>query len=245
MLVAILVTGTRGAVVLLAGFAGVAGATRKGRVALPRVPVVLFPILILAAAVTPIIVTYVSSDPTFFSTRLGSAVSFFQGANSDPSYVSRAFQYSQAAAVISAHPILGTGPGFLYPDIASSVPAHFTLDTPLVSVAKFGYVGSVIIIGYLALLIRAIGNARRITGFTMANTTARAFGFIFLADLPLGGYLEDKGLSIALMLVVGLLIAMARESIPDSADGPIVERHRSRVGAMPDRRRIAVGAVTS
>ena len=69
-LVAVLVSGARTGVLLLAGFLGMASGPRKLRVPLPWVLGVLATLMLLAFVVTPLIASRVSNDPTFLSQRV-------------------------------------------------------------------------------------------------------------------------------------------------------------------------------
>ena len=111
---------------------------------------------------------------------------------------------------------MGTGPGYLYPSVVPGDPPAFTLDTPLVTPAKFGLLGASIVVFLLAQAARAIGASRRLVGATQVGIALSGFGFIFVVDLPFGGFLEDKGFSIALMLFLALLAARGRERLSDA-----------------------------
>jgi hypothetical protein len=53
----------------------------------------------------------------------------------------------------------------------------------------------------------------RVIGHTVVGTALRAFAWVFAFEIPFGGFVEDKGLSIALMLLLGLLAATLRETV--------------------------------
>jgi hypothetical protein len=214
-LVCYLLSGSRSGLVLLAGFLGIAGTSRKLRVPIRSVIGLLAALSLVTATLIPLAGSLLVNDPTFLSQRAASVVSFLQNGSTDPSYSARVVEYSQAATSIAAHPLFGTGPGFLYTNTDPAAPPVFTLDTPLVTPAKFGLLGSGIIVFWLAQLASTIRATRRLVGATQVSTALRAFGLIFVLDLPFGGFLEDKGFSIALMLLLGLLAATGRERLSD------------------------------
>jgi hypothetical protein len=216
-LVSLLATGARTGIVLLAGLLGISSGRKRVRIPVHASLGVLAVLTLLAVVSTPLVVARVSSDPAFLSQRLEAALSFFQG-SSDPSYSDRAREYAETATQVSDHPLLGTGPGFLYPPIDVGDDPTFTLDTPLITPAKFGLLGAGIVILLLVQVASTIPASRRLVGATQVGAALRGFGFIFLADLPFGGFVEDKGFSIALMLFIGLLVSVTRERVAASAN---------------------------
>jgi hypothetical protein len=234
-LVAALLTGSRSSIVLLGGFLGIAGSPKKWRVPIRAALGVFAALVLLSALLAPFVESQVSSDPNFLSQRFSVAVSFLQGGPTDPSYADRVFEYDEAGAEVIAHPLLGTGPGFLYPSFYPGELPTYTLDTPLVTPAKFGLLGTGVVVFFLALLVSTVRASRRLVGATEVGTALRAFGFIFVLDLPFGGFIEDKGLSMVLMLFLGLLAATGRERLAD--------RVGSREDRQPVNRRVSFGQI--
>lgn len=154
---------------------------------------------------------------------------------SDQSFQWRAQQTHAAAAVWAEHPVLGAGPGHLFRwinPLSGEVHADaFTLDSPLVYPAKFGWVGVIL----LAALFAAYGQVlrRRVRAAPSVPIIALAgFGAVgVLASLLLGFQIEDKAFSFAILL----LLAM---SLPDSSGEPKTQDHdRTR----PERPALATG----
>ena len=96
----------------------------------------------------------------------------------------------------------------------------FYLDTPLLTLAKFGLVGAIAIAIYLMAVARVVTRSRRLVGYATVYTTARASGFLFLALLPLGQFLEDKGLAFGLGLRLVLVVTHHGQRTRDKGDTP-------------------------
>lgn len=240
ILVAVLVTGTRTGLVLLTAVLGVVGATSKMRVPVPRAAAVVLPLCVAIAVVTPVVALRVSDDPTFFRHRVQAAANILKGGETtDQSLLARKRSYRLATDQIRAHPVLGTGPGHLYETGDARVSRRgFGLDTPLVTIAKFGWVGSGIILALLVVLASAYVRAGRLSGPTASLTSARGFAVVFLFELPLGGFLEDKGLALGLLVLTTLVAAETR-----AAAGS----HPEEATAQPQhqRRELALSALES
>jgi hypothetical protein len=136
---------------------------------------------------------------------------------SDQSFQWRAQQTRAAAAVWSQHRVLGAGPGHLFRwinPLSGEVHADaFTLDSPLVYPAKFGWVG-VILLGALFFAYAGVLRHRVRAVPTVPIIALIGFGAVeALASLLLGSRIEDKAFSFAILL----LLAM---SLPDSAGEP-------------------------
>lgn len=215
--VAILVTGTRGVAVFAVAFLGLLGARSSGRVGLGRLLVFMVPAALVAWLATPILGSLVVGDSDFLSNRLNSAVEVIRlGENSDDgSYLDRRQSYAWTWEVFRSAPWLGVGPGHLFPS------GTFTLDTPVVTLAKFGLVGTAAIVWFLARLLRA---GKGLAGGTPEHTAVRAFAFIMLAYLPLGMPLENKGFAFAAALAIGLLVAVRLGSGGGEEAGDLSER---------------------
>jgi O-antigen ligase len=216
LVMSVVITGTRTGLIFLAAFAGIAGSRKKGRIPVHRLLAVLAPVVVVTAVASTVVASVVSTDPNFLSNRVNAAVLLIQGDRSDASYLDRVNQYGFAQKAMSAHPLLGTGPGFLFPNSNPAQPSAFTLDTPLVTPAKFGIVGTAVFLLFLAQILYSVHIVRKMIHHTVVDTAIRAFAWVFLLDVPFGGFIEDKGFSIALMLLLGLLSSTARETVPDT-----------------------------
>ena len=135
----------------------------------------------------------------------------------DQSFRWRAEQTRAAAAVWGDNTVFGAGPGHLFRwinPLSGEVHADaFTLDSPLVYPAKFGWVG-VILLGALFFAYAQVLGRRVRTAPTVPVIALVGFGAAgVLGSLFLGSQIEDKAFSFAVML----LLAM---SLPDSSEEP-------------------------
>ncbi len=217
ILIAVLLTGTRSSVILIAGLAGVLGSEGQHRVPLPKLTSVALPLTIVVVLALPILSGLIISDPDFLESRLQQAIDFLEGGREeDQSFRARATEYGLASEQIDAHPWFGVGPGHLYA-VDPGSPPQFTLDTPLTVVAKFGVVGSTIIVAFLVQVFWCGRRVRLLVGPSIPLTALRGFAVLCIAGIPFGSMLEDKGLTIALMLLVSLVAARTRDSIDSQA----------------------------
>ena len=68
---------------------------------------------------------------------------------------------------------------------------------------------------------------RRSSGYSLPNTVARASAWVFVALLPFGQFLEDKGFSLGLGLLLLLVITWHGQRsrsawVPDHTHSPVV-----------------------
>jgi hypothetical protein len=95
-------------------------------------------------------------------------------------------------------------------DVSGEPRSAFTADTPLVMPAKFGTLGILVFLGfagaYGATVWTALQQDRR-SGVTL---TLVGFGVLAIVGLPLGFLVEDKGASLALILLLALAFTEGR-----------------------------------
>jgi hypothetical protein len=207
ILILMLLPGTRTNTVLLVGALGVIGSPAKSRVPVRRIALAATAMVLAAVTLLPTFVGAVSSDPNFFRNRLASAETVIRGeAVKDQSFVLRQRSYHWASQKIEANRWLGTGPGYRYSN------GQYSLDTPLVVVAKFGIVGLAALIGYFASIYLSVRALRRWQGYGIAQTMARGWVWVLIALLPFGPWTEDKGFSLALALLVAAIVSEAKKS---------------------------------
>lgn len=138
--------------------------------------------------------------------RFGSLPEVIGNPISDGSIKERLAQYRAAWALFVASPIIGVGPGHAieWIDVSGYPRADYTADTPLVFPAKFGLVGVFVMLGvvyaYGATLRTALRRHRR----SAITLTLVGYGVATVVGLPLGFPIEDKGASLALMLLLAL-----------------------------------------
>lgn len=244
---ALVLTGSRtNLIVIAAAMLGVIGLQSKGRLPAPRA----VGFVMAGGAMVAGIVTLASPwlEEGFLLARYEAMVSVVRGGQ-DQSYDFRSLQYAAATDRWEARPWLGGGPGYLYRadslfgvnSTAAERAEVFTLDTPVVVLAKFGVVGTVLLLAYLIAVFRGVAACRR--GPAPAFTAARAFAFVLVALVPFGASLEDKGASIAIALMVAVAAATGREqrvaSVGDDAADDVGAAAKIRSVNRPSRGRRA------
>lgn len=213
MLVAMLLTGSRTNLVLLAGFAGVIGTARNSRVPPKNALGVLGGLVLALVVATPVAAGFLVSDPEFLSTRIADAATVLGGdAQSDASYAERKAAYDLTGEALSSHELLGTGPGHIYP---SGAEPSFNLDAPGIVPAKLGLVGTVLIVAFLAAVASTVRRIRRVHGPSPGYTAACGWAVVLILLIPFGPWLEDKGFALAIAMMLASVIADARG--PDAA----------------------------
>jgi hypothetical protein len=162
------------------------------------------------------------STPSVVGDRFGSLPGVIGNLASDPSFKERLAQYEAAWALFVSSPVVGVGPGhpIEWIDVSGYPRTGWTADTPLVMPAKFGLLGILIFLGagvaYSSTVLLALRRDRR----SAITLTLVGFGVWTIVGLPLGFPVEDKGASLALMLLLALAFAERALELPR----PLVER---------------------
>lgn len=211
---AVLVTGTRTGAVLAVVVLGLVGVRRKYRVPALKA---LSGILLAGAAVAVSLVLLGDrlTAQGFRESRWNAALRVItDGYQQDRSGVIRARAYEYAHAIFEEYPLLGQGPGVLFPNPnPGSEAANFTLDTPLVYLAKFGIIGTAVLMVVLWLIISSC--VRRHGGPWLPEmTVARGATAVWVAILPFGPPTEDKGFALSVALLVLLVGTASRHATP-------------------------------
>ena len=144
--------------------------------------------------------------PNVVGDHLGSLPGLIGNPGSDASIKERVAQYQAAWALFVSSPIVGVGPGHSidWTDVSGYPRATFTADTPLVMPAKLGILGVFVFLGAaLAYASTALTAARR-NRRSAITLTLIGYGLWTIVGLPLGFFIEDKGASLALMLLLAL-----------------------------------------
>jgi hypothetical protein len=146
------------------------------------------------------------SVPSVLGDRLGSIPGALQNPASDQSLRERVAQYRAAWALFISSPILGVGPGHSidWVDSSGQPRTGFTADTPLVLPAKFGVVGILVLSGAAVAYGLTVRTALRRDRQSVVTLTLVGYGAWTVVSLPLGFPVEDKGASLALMLLLAL-----------------------------------------
>ena len=148
------------------------------------------------------ILTRLTTAPDFLTTGL------------DPSYLDRQSASRAAFETFLASPIFGAGPGhlFVWQQVFAGTTVRYNIDSFLTFPAKFGLVG---LVALAMLLVTAFQVIRRL-GPGQESTVLRAALVSFLLTTTAVGLLqnplEDKGFSLGLILLLGLVAAHAGRS---------------------------------
>lgn len=211
----VLLTGNRSLLTLMLGFVGVVGSTARGRMSLGTLTRALVLLGVSLAVILQLAIMFIPGERALLAQRVAVTQVYLE-TGEDQSARSRARQRSLALAAFNEHPVFGTGPGHLYTDPyflpGVSDPRRnrgtfFTLDTPLVIPAKFGVVGTGVLIVWLSFMAVCIGRWIRDRPPTVVGNALRAFAVIGLALLPFGVTPEQKGFSITIMLFIAALVS--------------------------------------
>jgi O-antigen ligase len=199
----LLVTGTRSNLGLAFGLVGVIG-LRKGSGIHP-VRLVLYVTGMVGALATlvPWLASHLISDPAFLNGRITQALAVVNGdASSDQSYLARQHSYEIAHMAWQQNRWFGVGPG----GILGS-------DAPWLVLAKFGLMGASALALFGVGLLISIRRTRRLAGPQPIHAAVRGWALILLALTPFGPWTEDKGLGLAVALLVTAVVAQVKTAI--------------------------------
>lgn len=219
----LLLSGTRTNVVLLFGLLGLLGTRRKVRLTPARMAGLAVAVTALIAGALAVLARF-TGQSQFLSARIGLATRFI-GSGNDQSAVLRERAYTVALQAFQGHPLLGTGPGHLFPGPVTGAVGGLSLDTPLLVPAKFGLLGTTVLLLFLGTFAVAFRRARKLAGWSVVTTTGRVTAFILLALTPFGPAVEDKGFALGMMMLLLLLATELRDSdglsgAPTAGTGP-------------------------
>ncbi|QAY16083.1 membrane protein [Arthrobacter phage Elesar] len=220
MLTAVLVTGTRTGFVLSLVLLGIVGAVRKCRVRLSKA---LFGVVVGAGAIAaalPIAGAWLSSEQ-FVQQRIDLMLRTIQlGFAQDNSGLIRERARQYCMEIFAANPLMGQGLGIYFPNPnPNSAPANFTLDTFAVYPAKFGIIGTAVVVAALLMMFSTFMR-KQDGGWLLESTAVRGSFVVCIALLPFGAPTEDKGFALNIALAAALVCAAARErSGPLQAEG--------------------------
>lgn len=227
----LLVTGTRSALLLLVApvvMAAVAGWDRIGRSVrtfavhgvAAIVVVVLFQATVSLAAANGIgrpeggaegPDRSAGAEPGVIDDRFTSLPDVLTNPTTDASFRERVAQYAAAWSIFVSSPVVGVGPGHAidWVDISGNSQSAYTADTPLVMPAKFGILGIAVFAGFAGAYVRTARDALRRDRRSAASLALVGFATLAVVGLPLGFLVEDKGTSLALILLLALAFGEA------------------------------------
>ena len=158
-----------------------------------------------------------TSGPNVLGDRIGSLTGLLGNAAADPSIKERVAQYEAAWALFVSSPVVGAGPGHSihWVDVSGRPRTAFTADTPLVMPAKFGLLGILVFIGAAVAYGSTVRTALRRDRRSVITLTLVGYGVWTIVGLPLGFPIEDKGASLALILLLALTFARQGDASVD------------------------------
>ncbi len=144
--------------------------------------------------------------------RFGSLPDLVGNPGSDSSIRERIAQYRAAWGLFASSPIVGVGPGHSidWIDVSGYPRSDYTADTPLVLPAKFGLLGLLVFVGFAVAYGSVARTAVRRNRRSAISLTLVGYGVLMIIGLPLGFFVEDKGTSLALILLLALTLAALR-----------------------------------
>lgn len=225
---AMLVTGTRTNLILFFAIIGVIGATAKFRVNVGRTVVLATLGVGIAFMSIPVLAPLVLNRPEFIDNRLQAAFNVLSGsAEGDASFAGRSLQYGYANDLIAENPLFGMGPGYSAP---------MSLDTPLATVVRLGIVGTIVLVAFLLTAYFAIQRTGAIHGFSQMHTAVRGLAVVFLANIPFGTPLEDRGFGFMVLLSFMGIAAYLQEK----ASGRDAEEELATAASLRREKRVAL-----
>lgn len=238
-LLAVLVTGTRTGFVLTVVLIGVLGLAAKNRVKLSRA--IMGAVLGIAAlAVALPIAGAAFSDEAFVQKRLDMMLRTVEnGFGSDASGVIRQRATSYSLNIFEGSPLMGQGLGKYFPNPNPGGTAeNFTLDTWAVYPAKFGILGTAVVV--LCVVLIFVGLTRRGRGpWLLEGTAVRGAALAAAALLPFGAPTEDKGFAVIAALAAVLVCTASQHAARPVAPEPFAEHE----GRLPTPSLLAQGTV--
>jgi O-antigen ligase len=137
----------------------------------------------------------------------------------DPSLRERISQYRVAWDLFLSSPIMGQGLGrtIEWTRVDGTVLRAFTADTPVVLLAKLGLLGMLWLVSYGVVWFRFVRRLRREAGLTIPGLALTGWAAVLVALAWTGFFVEDKGFSFAMMLLLSLgFIEIGRAAAPGS-----------------------------
>ncbi|WP_177180234.1 O-antigen ligase family protein [Pedococcus cremeus] len=227
---AVLLTGTRMGLALFTAILGLLGRRRRGAPGVTRLIIGLALLGSFTSALVLILAPHLAGLH-FLMSRLESGIRAIQGdIGEDLSGAQRLQRYELALTYFESNPVLGHGlGGFAYGTNSSSAFEYY-LDTPLLVPAKFGMVGTALIVLGFAILFRGLlkPTTPRPSTQVRAQFVIRCFVCVIIFTTPFGAITENKGLGVSVALASMLVLAPAETR-------PRPERAKSLGGDRPQR----------
>ena len=203
----LLVTGTRTAllvlvappVITLAQGVNVSSITRAIRVTAVTL------VLTVVAVVTLSLAT--GASLSHVTTRLLSVGEVGSNGVASQSFDARIAETAAAWHAFRSAPIIGVAPGhvFSWRDSTGELHVAPSVDSPLDYLAEFGLLGLIALVALVKVGIRQLRAPVMMNDAMVARNALIGYASIWLVNLPLGLPFEDKGFSLALILLLAIL----------------------------------------
>jgi hypothetical protein len=144
-----------------------------------------------------------SPEPDILAKRFGTVADLLSGR--DASFRERIEQTLIAWDAFASSPIVGVGLGydFARPNTDGEPQHQFTLDTPILALAKFGILALLLLVTVAAAFWATIRYFVRKERWSWITQSIIAYAVLLVVMLPLGWPPEDKGMGLALILLLG------------------------------------------
>lgn len=165
-------------------------------------------------------VTADSQAPNGLQNRLVDTGSLLTDPGSDASFQDRWTETTVAWQAFLTSPLAGVGPGysFLWTRTGNIQVSAYTLDTPVIYLAKFGLVGLIPLLLFAAAYLRMIlALWRQRSESEIEFLAICGYGIVLVLTSLLGSPMEDKGVSFAAILLIAF---GCRALVTADQDGP-------------------------
>ena len=208
----VLVTGSRAGLVLLVAIVGVAGTNAAGRVPWHKLVVGAGAIAVSVAGLL-VFASGIVTSSAFFESRIQASLNTIQnGAGQDASGIIRARATEFALEAWRQVWLTGQGFGHSYPDPSNGGGVlEFQIDTPAIILAKFGFVGTALLLVGFAFVIKPAFGSLAGTVRIPEQAVASGAAAVWIATTYFGTPTEDKGFSLAILMAILVLATSARE----------------------------------
>lgn len=190
--ISMLVTGTRTNLVIFAVIPAVIGKITNYRVPFLRLVFIFALVGFVSFAIFPIIEAFAVSDPNFITRRIEALLRLTAAdRQADLSYGYRQIQYGIANSMLAESPFFG---------YSLAYKIDLTLDTPLLTPVRIGWVGVIAIVSFLTAFSYGIWKCRITFGPSPGITAWWAFVVVTGMSIPFGTPLEDRGFGFTVLL---------------------------------------------
>jgi hypothetical protein len=217
-----LVTGVRTTLTLVACLPAVARRSVGVRGRIMRIVILLVPLIFAGSFIVPFLSKALVNDPNFLIDRIKAAGNVVAGAPShDQSFVIRRSIYELTLHRWTERPLFGWGAGHDYSNDLRAINPNasfegkaFVLDSPFMSLAKLGVVGTLGLFALVGSLPLTAWRLVKRVGRSPATITTIGFSFVIFVMQVFLSLFDEKGLSLAIVLLTALIASTLRPVQP-------------------------------